>query len=257
MLGAVLFLGLLAPIAGAAPTQSKPDHAAELKKLEADYRAAQKEYFAPLRDAKTDEERDKIELDKTKHPARAFLPRYEELAVRARGTEAGLNALIGAIQLASGIEGAKDKVPGFLGEIRKDYLDSPALERFAGMLGYLENTIGEDQPEKLAREIIARSPHEEVVCAATLTLAQILEGADGKAATPERAREARALYERLAKEHAGSRHGKRAAGWLFEKERLQVGMTAPEIEGADENGKAFKLSELRGKVVALDFWGFW
>ena len=36
-----------------------------------------------------------------------------------------------------------------------------------------------------------------------------------------------------------------------------VGMTAPEIEGEDIDGKTFKLSDYRGKVVLLDFWGHW
>ena len=44
---------------------------------------------------------------------------------------------------------------------------------------------------------------------------------------------------------------------LFELERLQIGMVAPEIEGEDEDGVPFKLTDYRGKVVALDFWGFW
>jgi peroxiredoxin len=44
---------------------------------------------------------------------------------------------------------------------------------------------------------------------------------------------------------------------LFQLEHLQVGMVAPEIDGADEDGTPFKLSDYRGKVVALDFWGFW
>jgi cytochrome oxidase Cu insertion factor (SCO1/SenC/PrrC family) len=38
---------------------------------------------------------------------------------------------------------------------------------------------------------------------------------------------------------------------------LNVGQTAPEIEGEDLDGKKFKLSDYRGKVVVLDFWGNW
>ena len=44
---------------------------------------------------------------------------------------------------------------------------------------------------------------------------------------------------------------------LFEVERLAIGCTAPDIEGVDVEGVAFKLSDYRGKVVLLDFWGFW
>ncbi|MFT4511836.1 MAG: hypothetical protein ACI89X_001042 [Planctomycetota bacterium] len=36
-----------------------------------------------------------------------------------------------------------------------------------------------------------------------------------------------------------------------------VGAAAPEIDGVDVDGVNFKLSDYRGKVVLLDFWGFW
>ena len=37
----------------------------------------------------------------------------------------------------------------------------------------------------------------------------------------------------------------------------QVNEPAPDIVGEDVDGKEFKLSDYRGKVVVLDFWGFW
>ena len=51
--------------------------------------------------------------------------------------------------------------------------------------------------------------------------------------------------------------GEKAASELFELTQLQVGMTVPEIEGSDLDGIPFKLSDYRGKVVMLDFWGHW
>jgi hypothetical protein len=44
---------------------------------------------------------------------------------------------------------------------------------------------------------------------------------------------------------------------LFELEHLTLGKSAQEIEGEDLDGKKFKLSDYRGKVVVLDFWGNW
>jgi hypothetical protein len=38
---------------------------------------------------------------------------------------------------------------------------------------------------------------------------------------------------------------------------LKIGKVAPEIEAADLDGVNFKLSDYRGKVVLLDFWGYW
>jgi peroxiredoxin len=34
-------------------------------------------------------------------------------------------------------------------------------------------------------------------------------------------------------------------------------MVAPDFEASDENDVKFKVSDYRGKVVVLDFWGFW
>jgi hypothetical protein len=44
---------------------------------------------------------------------------------------------------------------------------------------------------------------------------------------------------------------------LFEIRHLQPGKPAPEIVGEDIDGKPMKLSDFSGKVVLLDFWGFW
>ena len=37
-------------------------------------------------------------------------------------------------------------------------------------------------------------------------------------------------------------------------DNLVVGKVPPEIEGQDQDGKTFKLSDYKGKVVLLDFW---
>jgi peroxiredoxin len=46
----------------------------------------------------------------------------------------------------------------------------------------------------------------------------------------------------------------RAGAELFAIRHLGVGKVAPDIEGEDQDGKRFKLSDYRGKVVLLDFW---
>jgi peroxiredoxin len=44
---------------------------------------------------------------------------------------------------------------------------------------------------------------------------------------------------------------------LFELRHLAVGKAIPEIDGEDTTGNKLKLSEQRGKVVVLVFWGTW
>jgi len=51
--------------------------------------------------------------------------------------------------------------------------------------------------------------------------------------------------------------GELALAKLHELRDLAIGKQAPEISGSDVEGVAFKLSDYRGKVVVLDFWGYW
>ena len=46
-------------------------------------------------------------------------------------------------------------------------------------------------------------------------------------------------------------------GELYDVRNLSIGQVAPEIEGEDIDGVAFKFTDYRGKVVVLDFWGHW
>lgn len=44
---------------------------------------------------------------------------------------------------------------------------------------------------------------------------------------------------------------------LFRLRRLDIAQVAPEIVGTDQDGRPMKLSDYRGKVVAIVFWGSW
>ncbi len=56
---------------------------------------------------------------------------------------------------------------------------------------------------------------------------------------------------------SGDTYGDVAEQELFELRFLGVGKMAPEIIGEDLDGEPFRLSDYRGKVVMLDFWGHW
>jgi AhpC/TSA family len=75
-------------------------------------------------------------------------------------------------------------------------------------------------------------------------------------------REAEALFERTIKEYADVRPmkdfpplGEQAEAALFQMRNLEIGCTIPEIGGEDVDGKPMKLSDYRGKVVVITFWG--
>jgi hypothetical protein len=74
--------------------------------------------------------------------------------------------------------------------------------------------------------------------------------------------EIEAAFERAAREYGdvklpdGAVVAERAMAELFAVRNLTVGKEAPDIEGEDQDGKRFKLSDYRGKVVLLDFWSY-
>jgi peroxiredoxin len=77
-------------------------------------------------------------------------------------------------------------------------------------------------------------------------------------------RESEALFERVVAEFPDEKIdddtrplGVIATGELFTRRSLKEGKIAPEIEGKDHEGKSFKLSDFRGKVVVLTFSGNW
>jgi peroxiredoxin len=60
-----------------------------------------------------------------------------------------------------------------------------------------------------------------------------------------------------AKNSRGRLLAERAKTSLYEIANLRVGKAAPDIDAEDLDGKRFKLSEHRGKVVVLVFWASW
>ena len=80
--------------------------------------------------------------------------------------------------------------------------------------------------------------------------------------TAKMLRQADELFAQIQKDHGLIAYkktvlGKAAAAELFELRNLAVGKTVPDIEGEDTDGKKFKLSDYRGKVVVIVFWGTW
>jgi thiol-disulfide isomerase/thioredoxin len=72
-------------------------------------------------------------------------------------------------------------------------------------------------------------------------------------------------FERLTKDFGDQPHWQHGTMAKFAAVKLEalrhplplVGKPAPEVVGADVDGRQFKLSDYRGKVVLLVFWGHW
>ncbi len=103
--------------------------------------------------------------------------------------------------------------------------------------------------------LMEKSTHKQVRAIATLALASSLAQADPAQRDDARVEQ---LYETVINEHSDSADlAKFAEDQLFVFRNLGIGRQAPDIVGEDLDGQPFKLSDYRGKVVMLDFWGDW
>jgi hypothetical protein len=120
--------------------------------------------------------------------------------------------------------------------------------------------------EMLLRALYTRDKRDEVRGVACLVLARVLmrsadrlTTSDAKAAETMH-KESEKLLEEAAEKYADVKTafdgtvGRKAKSELFELRHLSVGNAAPEVKGVDQDGKHFKLSDYKGKVVLLDFW---
>jgi hypothetical protein len=119
--------------------------------------------------------------------------------------------------------------------------------------------------EPFLRAVLASNPHREVQAACCVSLAWFLDGHRRLAALQkqdpaELSKEIEGLFERVIAQYGDvelpnyGTAGARAKSALYELRHLSVGNDAPDIEGEDQHGVRFKLSDYRGKVVLLDFW---
>ena len=202
------------------------------------------------------------EEQQQKMPDKVYGPRFLELGLRAGKTPAGAQALVMALRTVQGDAAQQSQVAE---RLVTDFLDSPELEKAVQRFGGLRWSLGSAQAEALLRRVRDGSPLPAVQAAATFELAQVLmdpvyardEAGDLQSTPRADTAPARALLEELGTKSGDTRYAAQAAAFLFELDHLQVGMVAPDFEATDQEGAKFKLSDYRGKVVMLDFWGNW
>lgn len=279
-----LVLGL-SVVAGAVEAQEKLATPAE------QYEAMAKEFFDLTQivalKAKTDDERNEAvaRMDKLRL-------RLLDLAERHSQDPIAPDALVQVVKLEIWLEnntahpgdGKNSPQVQAISRLLRDHVRSDRLAEACRMVHYGFHR----ECETFLRTVLEKNPHKDVQAAACLRLAQFLtarsqrfdlvkgqpelarryEGLFGKdylesLQSQDRAKageEIEALFERAAEKYgdvklsAGGTVGEQAKLELYTIRHLSVGKQALDIEGEDQDGKHFKLSDYRGKVVLLYFW---
>ena len=142
------------------------------------------------------------------------------------------------------------------------HVDAEMLEKF---IPRFRKALPKEKAEHAYRTLIEKNSFDAVKASSMYSLQALLankvETLKGEEAEAMQA-EIKSLRESLRGEFAdmvdivGVSFVDRMKGAVF-ADQLKIGKPVPEIVGADLDGVDFKLSDYKGKVVVLDFWGHW
>jgi len=144
-----------------------------------------------------------------------------------------------------------------------DLIKSQDMVDVCRSLGGLSNP----NSERLLSTIIAKNPHRDVQGQARVAQCSILKDRlDSPRASPQSRAVIQSQLEKqletLIEEYGDVKDFRgtlkeTAEAELFEIRFLGIGATPPDLVGKDLDGKPLKLSDFRGKVVLVVFWGTW
>ena len=109
----------------------------------------------------------------------------------------------------------------------------------------LEN-LSEENQRKKEIEFIKEHPNS-IVSAETLSTYLTTFGK----------KETKELFDLFSEENKLSKYGKIISSYLELKEQAEIGGQFIDFEMVDKNGELQKLSDLKGKIIFLDFWASW
>jgi hypothetical protein len=237
----------------APPTPKSPAAAERYAALQAEQKKLTDEWMAKVKAMSAEAEAAK----KDGKPMPAMPMRPDTSAI-------GKQALAAAKEMTDG----DDAVPFLLMVVNADrsaaadalsllgdkYADHPATAQIGPMIGFLPRIVGEDKAPAIA-EKFARSGNADVRGWAVFAKHEkTIETADREGDAYQGAKSELVKVAELA---ASADLKDRVRQAIDTREKYGVGIVAPDIEGTDLDGVAFKLSDYRGKVVFLDFWGDW
>ena len=202
------------------------------------------------------------------HPFGEFAPRASRIARAKPGTSEASTAL--AFLFAPSLNSDPYADPCYpegaklaLTRLAVDHADDAVITKVAKMAArrrYLIDDIGLEPIAAFAAAVRASKQSPETKAYASYALASALYRLAGKTGIEARRLElvtsARSLFAVAAKQEVGV-YTELASRFLTEIDTAQIGMTAIATEGQDAIGKTLRLSDHEGKVVLIDFWGFW
>jgi hypothetical protein len=234
-------------------TKTDKTPAAQYNEMVAEFRTEQQQLSKAFRETQDKAEQLKIRKRMTTMGL-DYSPRFMKVAADYPDSKAAVDSLVWVVQMGNRI-GSRDIGPA-LKLLAENHVKD---ERLALLCRGLQRMITADV-QAFLQVVIDRSPHRDARGIACFSLAYQMQKTAER--TPGNQAIAEKLYQQVVDDYADVSYlrgnlGDRAAGALYATKNIGIGKVAPEIVAEDLDGVKFKLSDYRGKVVVLDFWGDW
>lgn len=183
------------------------------------------------------------------HPVKAFWERFEALAAGGEGRA----TLWLAKRLKDNGTRASERGPILAGYYETLCTQHASADWFGEAVAALmqESKVDGALKMTLLRRTVENAKAPAVRAAASYGLGSLLYAEEASKAEGER------LLRAVASEHPKTPWGTLARGMFITAADLDVGKPAPDFYGETIDGFGFSLSDYRGKVVLVDFYGFW
>ncbi len=251
---ALLLTALFLPVA-LASTTGPEDARSEYRRLTKEYAKATKEYERDLErntEALTKEEVAEYEADW--NPNHAYVELFAEQGALFAGSDNAVMFLEWIVKYAmmdgDVLSAACDQA---LATLLDHHRDNEGFRSTISNAGYMSFQLTKQRVLAILARVIDYGD-EELSLSAFFSRGVAYSDRD---ATKDDREFAMSAFKRVIELAPDSTLAKTANGYIFEMENLQIGNIAPDIQGPDLDGVSFRLSDYRGKVVFLDFWGDW
>lgn len=186
-------------------------------------------------------------------PSEDFMPRFVAGAKEFAGTDGAVPFLMFVVR--QGLYQPESPAREALDTLLAHHMDSPALDQLGPMLSALSYVFGEEKAAAICAKLEKQAGSANLRTWAMYTrLAPVFE--NNAPDSKEFLEAKKAMLAAMEKtDDANLRRAFDSQVTVFEK--FGNGMLAPDIVGPDLDGVEFKLTDYKGKVIFLDFWGDW
>lgn len=214
------------------------------------FQSAKATWKQQIKDTKDVQDRSAL---RKQHPAKAYWPRFEASAQSGQG-----QALLWMVGNAKDHGTARKELPAvkerLYGSLIKAHVSDSWFGEVVASIGNERRGLDTEVRDNLLASIFdTDSASDDTRAHAGYTLGRLLAGSKDEA-TIARGKE---LLVMVAEDYAGTKWAIKAVASSITKADLEAGKTAPDFVGSTLDGHEFKLSDYRGKVVLVDFYGFW